>query len=412
MAAVAGAVAVGIFTASGNEQHRRDYMPQAPANTVALMAGWGPNADQGRLPVMRDAIEGAIPGLGGRADVWDLTAPGKCAPGGSCGWVQTVLPEAKRCPADGARTPEEFERLHTDPRCKVNHDRRAFQSTMFGDTVVGDAALLHTLFGVHDASAEQALAAGKVLVFRAGYVENGKVNLEMTEPYDQKKAAGGEPYDPAKHLLTADAVEVQSPTPFGTAMMTRQAAEKAGLGVREAGSLWLPSAEPTGTSVQKATGSLAKLDDNAILMVERGFQPTTDLITLGLTVFAGLVALGAAGIATGLAAADSQQDLATLAAVGASGGIRRRLSGFQCGVIAAMGSVLGLFCGAVPSIALRLFDAQNQAQYTAPGETAPEAVIAIPWGDLAAMVIGLPAVAVLLAALLTRSRISMGRRAA
>ncbi|MFD8598440.1 FtsX-like permease family protein [Kitasatospora sp. NPDC059646] len=412
MAAVAGAVAVGIFTASSNEQHRRDYQPQGPANAVALMAGWGPNADQSRLPVMRDAVEGAMPGLGERADVWDVTAPGKCAPGRSCGWVQTVLPEAKRCPADGARTPAEFERLHEDPRCKVNRDRGRFQSTVFGDTVVGDAALLHSLFGVRDASAEQALAAGKVLVFRPDYVENGKVNLEMTEPYDQKKAASGEPYEPVKHLLTADAVEVQAPTPFGTAMMSRQAAEKAGLGTREAGSLWLPAAEPSDKSFQRASGSLAKLDDNALLQVERGFRPATDLITLGLTVFAGVVALGAAGIATGLAAADSQQDLATLAAVGASGGIRRRLSGFQCGVIAAMGAVLGLFCGAVPSIALRLFDAQNQAQYTAPGEAAPEAVIVIPWGDLAAVVVGLPAVAVLLAALLTRSRIPMGRRAA
>ncbi|WP_404868845.1 FtsX-like permease family protein [Kitasatospora griseola] len=412
MAAVAGAVAVGIYTTSSTEQQRRDYLPSAPPNTIALYAGWGPTADQNRLPMMREVVEGNIPDLGERADVWDATPTAKCNPGAPCGWVQVVLPESKRCPADAARTPEEFERLHTDPRCAVNRDRGERRSTMFGETLVGDAALLHTLFGVRDQAAEQALADGRILVFRPDYVENGKVDLLVTDPFDQKKMREDNNYRPAERHLLADAVQVHAPTPFGNAMMTRQTAEKIGLGTRAAGSLWMPAAEPSDKAYQKANGSLAKLDDNAILTVERGFHPDVDLITVGLTVFAGLVALGAAGIATGLAAADSQQDLATLAAVGASGGIRRRLSGFQCGVIAAMGSVLGLFCGAVPSIALRIFEAKDRASWLPPDQPAPDPVIAIPWAELAAMVVGLPVVAVLLAALLTRSRIALGRRAA
>ncbi|MGW4383683.1 FtsX-like permease family protein [Kitasatospora sp. NPDC004531] len=412
MAAVAGAVAVGIYTASSTEQQRRDYQPSAPANTVALFAGWGPTADQSRLPLMRDVVEGSMPGLGERADVFDLTQAGKCGPGAPCGYARAVLPESKRCPADDARSPEEFERLHNDPRCVVNRDRKSFQISMFGDTLVGDAALLHNLFGVRDQAVEKALAEGKALVFRPGYVENGKLDVQVTEAFDQKAMNSGVPYEPKTSHVLVDAVEVQAPTVFGTAMMTPQAAAKAGLGTREAGSLWLPAAEPTDKAYQKANGSLAKLDDNATLMLERGFHPDVDLITIGLLVFAGLVALGAAGIATGLAAADSQQDLATLAAVGASGGIRRRLSGFQCGVIAAMGAVLGLLCGAVPSIALRIFEAQDRARWMMPGEEAPDAVIAIPWTELAAMVVGLPVLAVLLAALLTRSKIALGRRAA
>ncbi|MFD7640173.1 FtsX-like permease family protein [Kitasatospora sp. NPDC059795] len=412
MAAVAGAVAVGIYTTSSTEQQRRDYRPQAPANAVALLAGWGPNADQTRLPLMRDVVESNMPGLGERADVFDLTPTAKCAPGAPCGYARAVQPESKRCPADDARTSEDYERLHNDPRCLANRDRRSFPISMFGDTVVGDAALLHNLFGVHDQAAEKALADGKALVFRSGFVENGKVDVLVEEAFDQKAMDSGVPYQPKSSHVMVDAVEVQAATPFGTVMMTRQAAEKAGLGTREAGSFWLPAAEPSDKAYQKANGSLAKLDDNAFIMVERGFQPDIDLVTVGLMVFAGLVALGAAGIATGLAAADSQQDLATLAAVGASSGIRRRLSGFQCGVIAAMGSVLGLLCGAVPSIALRIFEAQDQARWAAPGQDAPDPVIAIPWAELAAMVIGLPVVAVLLAALLTRSKIALSRRAA
>lgn len=415
MAAVAGAVAVGIYTTSSTEESRRGYLPQAPANTVSLYAGWGPTADQGRLPVMRDAVEGAIPGLGERADVQDLTPAGRCAPGAPCGSVRAVLPEAKRCPADLARTPEEFERLYRDPRCTVHEDRRQFQDGVFGDTLVGDAALLHTLFSLHDPAAEQALAAGKALVFRPDYVVDGKVNLEITDAYDPKASQADPSYRPTTRQVTVPAVEVHAPTPYGTTVLSAQAAAQAGLGTRPAGSLWRPDAAPSDRAVQKATGSLAKLDDNAMLQVELGFHPEPDLVTIGLTVFAALVALGAAGIATGLAAADSQQDLATLAAVGANAGIRRRLSGFQCGVIAAMGSVLGLLCGSVPAIALRLLQAQSKVTYSGGGPAEPEStdpVIAIPWAELALMLVGLPAVAVLLAALLTRSRIGLTRRAA
>ncbi|MFJ5232650.1 FtsX-like permease family protein [Kitasatospora sp. NPDC088391] len=415
MAAVAGAVAVGIYTTSSTEESRQHYRPQGPANTVTLYAGWGPNTDRDRLPVMRDAVEGAIPNLGERADVGSLTPTGGCDSGFRCGYVQAVLPEAKRCPADLARTPEEFEKAHNDPRCAARADQQNFLPSVFGTTVVGDAALLHTLFGLHDQKAEQALAAGKALVFRPDYVVDGKVLLEVTGPYDDKAAAAENNYRPKTTQISVDAVQVDSPTPYGVALIGKQGAERAGLGSRIDGSLWLPAAEPSDKAVQKATGSLAKLDDNAMLEVERGFRPETDLVTIGLTAFAALVALGAAGIATGLAAADSQQDLATLAAVGAGGGIRRRLSGFQCGVIAAMGAVLGLLCGAVPSIALRVLQAANRQTYVGPGTVEPEKVdpvIAIPWGELGLMVVGLPAVAVLLAALLTRSRITLGRRAA
>ncbi|MFJ1752247.1 FtsX-like permease family protein [Kitasatospora sp. NPDC088134] len=415
MAAVAGAVAVGIYTTSSTEESRQHYRPQGPTNTVTLHAGWGPTADQGQLPVMRDAVEGAIPNLGERADVGSLTPAGGCASGARCGYVRAVLPEAKRCPADLARTPEEFEQAHQDPRCKDRSGREPSLPSVFGTTVVGDPALLHTLFGLHDRNAEQALAAGRTLVFQPDYVVDGKLVLEITEAYDEKAAAGDGNYRPKTTQITVDALQVDSPTPYGIALIGRQGVEKAGLGSRAEGSLWLPAATPSDQAIQKATGSLAKLDDNAMLEVERGFRPETDLVTLGLTGFAALVALGAAGIATGLAAADSQQDLATLAAVGAGGGIRRRLSGFQCGVIAAMGAVLGLLCGAVPSIALRLFEASSRQGYVGAGTLEKQKidpVIAIPWGELGLMVVGLPAVAVLLAALLTRSRITLGRRAA
>lgn len=55
----------------------------------------------------------------------------------------------------------------------------------------------------------------------------------------------------------------------------------------------------------------------APVTIEAGYQSEADIAKLALTVFAGLVTIGAAGIATGLAQADAEADLKTLAAVGA-----------------------------------------------------------------------------------------------
>ena len=99
------------------------------------------------------------------------------------------------------------------------------------------------------------------------------------------------------------------------------------------------------------------------LHVEEGYASENSIVLLALTVFAGLVTIGAAGIATGLAQADAEADLKTLAAVGAPPRVRRTLSGFQCGVVAAMGVVLGSAAGVLPAIGLRLTEEREQMRF-------------------------------------------------
>ena len=128
-----------------------------------------------------------------------------------------------------------------------------------------------------------------------------------------------------------------------------------------------------------------------------------------------MVAVAAAGIATGLAAADSQADLATLAAVGAAPRIRRTLSGFQCAVIALMGAILGAAAGLVPAAALwGVHSGSTGMQYTASDGivslSPPGAPLDVPWSTMALVVVGLPLMAWLLAAGLTRSRVTLTRR--
>lgn len=155
------------------------------------------------------------------------------------------------------------------------------------------------------------------------------------------------------------------------------------------------------------------------LHIESGFTSENSIVLLALTVFAGLVTIGAAGIATGLAQADAEADLKTLAAVGAPARVRRTLSGFQCAVVAAMGVLLGSAAGVLPAIGLRLTERRGELKWYQQSldegwgvVTAPYVPVVIPWATLAALLIAVPLGAAILAALVTRSHRTLGRRAA
>jgi putative ABC transport system permease protein len=120
-----------------------------------------------------------------------------------------------------------------------------------------------------------------------------------------------------------------------------------------------------------------------------------------------VIALGAAGLATGLAAADGRADLGTLAAVGASPRLRRALSLSQSGVIAGLGSLLGVIAGMGASIVVLHALNQGFAETWPPPSEYP---IAVPWLNLGIALVVVPAVAMLGAGLLTRSRLPIERR--
>ncbi|MEV7926745.1 ABC transporter permease [Kitasatospora sp. NPDC088779] len=410
MAAVAGTVAVSVYLASYDEGNRREYTAAAPSGAVMLGSGWLPASEGKLLPQMRDAVERNIPALGSRADIQRVDYKGDCADGGSgCGYIQVELPKELRCPAldDTERSTDETERiLGTDPRCQgIGH-----RGNHFSNLSAGDATLLRNLYGVTDPAAGQALAAGKAVVFDAKYLKDGKVAVGLNDPMEETD--GPSPRKRGHTEISVDAVLASAVVPAsGQAVISPDTATRLGLTTSPAGSVWLPDSSPSDGAQQKANGALAKLTDQDVLSIERGYQSRSDLIGLGLSIFAGIVALGAAGIATGLAAADSQRDLTTLAAVGAEPRIRRTLSGFQCGVIAAMGTLLGTVCGIVPAVALRKVQGVATSVPGMSAETiANNSVVVLPWLTIAVTVVALPVLAAGLAALLTRSRISLLRR--
>ncbi len=120
------------------------------------------------------------------------------------------------------------------------------------------------------------------------------------------------------------------------------------------------------------------------------------LIRLGLTAAAALIALLGVAMCVALSAAEGRPDLATLSAIGAPPGRRRRLAGAQALVLALLGTVLG--------VAFGFYFARAARPATGAGETV------VPWGDLLVTVAAVPLLAVLVAMLGTFGRIPMTRR--
>jgi putative ABC transport system permease protein len=187
--------------------------------------------------------------------------------------------------------------------------------------------------------------------------------------------------------------------------MTWQTARSLGLDPVPSIALAATSRMPTVVEQDRLQSALGL---QASVYVERGPKPASNTQSLlVLSIVAGLITLGAAAIATGLAAADGRAELGTLAAVGASPRLRRGLSLSQSGVIAGLGSLLGAVAGLGGSIAVLIALNRGYADLW-PAPTPYR--IAVPWLNVAVAVLVVPAVAMLGAGLLTRSRLPIERR--
>ncbi|WP_030905644.1 ABC transporter permease [Streptomyces sp. NRRL F-5126] len=429
LAAVAGTVAVSTYAASSDAQDRAEYRATLPYGAVSVAMG----DDGGRdVPAARSAVLRSLPvDLRANVDRISVGKPG-CdeygdAPG--CGRSEIAVPKANQCPLwtyEDTSAPEpqftaaQRRKLAKDPRCKDE----AGSDTMSG-VVVGGADLLKVM-AIHDPAAERALAAGKAVSFDGRNVSThgGKTTVSLRIYADSAKetAALDQGKTPESSIVTLPATEVRSGTKaYGLQLLIPpSAAERAHLSTVPYGAYYTTSSLPTSAQEQKLNAAVDNLGGNVELHVERGYTSKNDITLLALGIFAGLVTLGAAGIATGLAQTDAEADLKTLAAVGAPGRVRRTLSGFQCGVVAAMGVVLGSLAGVLPSIGLRLTERRTAladyrhhlAQGMLGNETLPHVPIVVPWGTLAGLLIAVPLGAALLAAAVTRSQRVLSRRAA
>ncbi|MFI8297121.1 ABC transporter permease [Streptomyces nigra] len=430
LAAVAGTVAVSTYAASRDAQSLAEYRASLPYGAVAALV----TEEGGRdVPAVRDAVQRTLP-VDVRADVFRIAVgkPG-CAPydeGEGCGRFDVVIPPANECPLwaaspDGSDPAEKYTK---EQRRALAKDWRCLSPAGHGIYVeegllVADAPLLKVL-GIDDPGAAKALADGKLLSFHRPQVDrNGTVGIRLiTDPKAADRAAEQNKPVPGE-LKSFPAYQVPgSPDSYGVeSVLSPAAAKAAGLATVPLGAVFSTDRMPSTEQRQRLDAEIAKLGSNVELTVEQGWVDENKLVLLALTVFAGLVTIGAAGIATGLAQADAEADLKTLAAVGAPPRVRRMLSGFQCGVIAAMGVVLGSAAGVLPAVGLRLTEEREQMRsyqealdqgWVGVGDAPPYVPIVVPWETLAALLVAVPLGAALLAALVTRSRGALSRRAA
>ncbi|MCM1965661.1 ABC transporter permease [Streptomyces sp. NPDC002812] len=421
LAAVAGTVAVATYQHSKEIQARHEYVASLPFGAGLIETNeFTAYRD---VPAMRETLSKELP-VAVRADV-ERPVVGKpgCAPYGDspdCGRAEVIIPKAQRCPLYSAENgPSSFtlaqrKELRNDWRCKEG--RFGVQNSL----VVADEKLLSVL-AVEDPGAVAALKAGKAVSFKKQNVLADKVTVRLimgrAEP-----APGSAPDEPGpgQDKVFAAYQLPESVKGYGVELvLPPSAAKSAGIASVPFGSYFTLGGDATSEKRQRLEGALDKLGMDTNLRIEKGYEGNDSLVMLVLTVFAGLVTIGAAGIATGLAQADAEGDLKTLAAVGAPPRVRRTLSGFQCGVVALMGVVLGSAAGILPAVGLRLTERRAAADlvrngiengYSAASEAIPYIPISVPWTTLGGLLIVVPVGAALLAALVTRSSGALARR--
>lgn len=412
MAAVAGGVGAGVIALALSHADTGGGWPYVPGSAIIFHgAGYGssvPAADLERAALATLPVAAVYRG-------WTWSCPGQSADGEDAGSdpdavtdclpLSAVVPEENACPFwdrawELSRT--EQAQARQDPRCAGNYHPSGPVTVDGGDAlpalVGGDPGDL--------AAAVATLRAGGAVVTDHRYLRDGQVLLAATSSVAFGDVAWFEAPEVTGPVVTVPGYVVTSGIDRHGAIISPQAARAAGMAPEQSGELLVATTRLPTQAEQDAFHAAMEALETGAMVVPSPVTDRAEPYLIVLTIAAVGIALGAAAIATGLAAADRRPDLSTLAAVGASPGVRRRLSLSQSGVIAGLGTILGLTAGLGVSSAVLVALNQRYAQIWPGPEPLP---IMVPWTQLAAL-LAIPAVAMLGAGLLTRSRLPVERR--
>jgi putative ABC transport system permease protein len=408
MAAVIGSVAAAIIVASAGHQSKANYQPEIPMGDAYVILGGYGNGSGGGAPTTAQADR-------------VVTALRSQLPTRSVSVVSSV---ALSC----AGTPCNLTTLDLHyPSTACQHMECFGYGTAYPPTIIDDGSHVDAILGVSAPAAAAALRAGHAVVVDPKYLTSGTITLSLdrisssptpavvpcpvglSHGATAATCAVGSAGNPTAVTVPAIAVaggfqglSVILPPTFVTSL---------GLTREVQGVLADTTRPPTSAERQKALAAVDQATANARigLIVESGYHSDSTLALLAIVAAAGLITIGAAIIATALAAVDGRADLTILSAVGASPRTRRILSMARAGVITAVGTVLGVAAGFVPAGAWILATRRGDQQRP-PGWH--ELTLVVPWWPtLLATVIIVPAVAMGLAGLFTRSRLASERAA-
>lgn len=399
MAAVASSVALGGYLASDGVRDARTYQPMLPTGHVLINP-----QEPGRQPeptlAQIDAVARAQLGATAVAPVRTPLCSSTDGAADYCS-VGPEIPPERVCPfVPGDRlSATQRRQARADPRCR---NRAADYFGNGVETVVDDGSALPLLTGADaaaTAAATAVLRAGGVVVTDPRYLHDGRVTVQVNEV-----RAGRDEATTTRHDLPGYALPPTVGQP--RLLLSASAARQLGLSPVQAGWVVDTPAPPSQRRQDRFAKDLRAFGTFS-LQVEQGAAPRDDSpLLLLLAAAAGMITVGAAGIATALAAAEGRAELSTLAAVGAAPAVRRLLAICQAGVIAGLGSVLGIVAG-LGTAAIVLFSA-NREYATAWPAREPYPYL-VPWPALGVLVL-VPVVAMLGAGLFTRSGLPIERR--
>lgn len=249
---------------------------------------------------------------------------------------------------------------------------------------------------------------GAVLVVDTDLISNGRIRLAVVERNDTVRQVVELPAVAISGEQLA-ALRWDSPDGSGSpggAALSAAAAERADL----------PSVVNRWEIVDPE-GPISRADEEAInrnipeqLRVERGYQPASAIVTpvlLGIAV--ALVAV-AAIVTTALTQVEGRTESATLAALGASPGFRRRIAAAQAALTAFLGATIGVLLGLGPGIALAVALTTDRVDDFDPGVRASGPIIVVPSWPVVAVLLVVPLLAALVAAAMVRRPPSTIRR--
>ncbi|GIH12819.1 FtsX-like permease family protein [Rugosimonospora africana] len=416
MAAVAGSIALTVYLGV-SDQDQSTFVPSAPLGSVVVTTtGWEPTGHtktvDNAVPKITAALRDVFPG------VTPVPVTTLVCPSDICN-LYAVAPMDRRCPyEEGPQLSKAtIRKAKADPRCDYPVGGISSYETG-GEVVTDDPTVVSAMTGLHGATLDAAVAtlrAGGALVPDASDVENGKALLSVggmliTTDGTTPKVSGlapGMPPDELDISVPGYVVPVGAQQPIlSPSILRAEALKPAKPSTRIGHVIVMPASPATQAQLDRLRAELTGV--TGTMFVEHLPVNRPSPVPLILAIAAGIVALGAAAIATGLAAADSRTDLTTLAAVGAAPRVRRSLSLAQSGIIAGLGSVLGAIAGFGAAVAV--ITGINQ-QYASVWPSPDPIPIQVPWTNFIVSLIAVPAVAMLGAGVLTRSRLPSERRA-
>ncbi|MGW5579166.1 FtsX-like permease family protein [Micromonospora chokoriensis] len=391
MAAVASSVALGGYLASDGVRDARAYQPMLPTGHMLVYQN-----GSGQQPTLAQVVDAAQDQLGVGA-VATVHAPDCDATGTVYCDIAPVLPAGRACPWQiGDDLPASHrQQARSDPRCAAD------PSGGYVQPEVDDGSALPLLTGADPtttAAASAVLRAGGVVVTDPRYLHDGLVTVRVSR------------VDTGPDHLTAlrDLPGYALPRGVGYPRLLLSIGAARQLGLNWSSSGWVVGTTIPPDEEQQARFSAALRSFGTFsLNVEQGSAPRdVSPLLLLIAAAAGLITVGAAGIATALAAAEGRAELTTLAAVGAAPALRRLLAICQAGVIAGLGSVLGIVAG-LGTAAIVLFSVNRQ--YASDWPVPDPYPFLVPWPTLGVLVL-VPVVAMLGAGLFTRARLPIERR--